>query len=130
MNIPKQYLPIMPYLVVNNARQFADFMKTVFGATEQMIMPTADNKIMHGELRIQDAVIMFADAGDKWKQKTAALYLCVDANTATQLYNRALENEAKSLQTPEKREYGFSAGVEDPFGNQWFMVEHGDEIKP
>lgn len=120
----------MRYLVVNNATQFAEFMKTVFGATEQLIVPATDNKIMHGELRIQDAVLMFADAGDTWKQKTASLYLCVDANPATSLFNRALQHGAKSLQEPQKREYGFSAGVEDPFGNQWFMVKHGDEIKP
>lgn len=122
MEIPKQYLPIMPYLVIHHAKKFSIFMQSVFGATEQLIVPTDDNKIMHGELRINDAVVMFADSSEGWKEKPAAMYLCVDE--VNDIYERALQHGATSLQKPDKREYGFSAGVQDPFGNQWFMVKH------
>ncbi len=54
----------MPYLVLNDGKGFAEFAKSVFGATEQLIAPTDDNKIGHGELKIYDAVIMFANSGD------------------------------------------------------------------
>jgi uncharacterized glyoxalase superfamily protein PhnB len=121
MNIPQQYLPVMPYLILNNAKAFIEFARAVFGANEQLIAPADNDKIMHGELKIHDAVIMFADAGDNWKEKTAAMYMYVD--DVNNVYNKALKNSCKSLQSPEQKEYGFTAGFEDPFGNHWFIVE-------
>lgn len=125
MKIPEQYLPVMPYLILDDAMAFAEFAKSVFGATEQLIAPTDDNKIMHGELRIHDAVIMFANSGDSWLQKTAAMYLHV--MNVNEVYARALSNNAKSLVEPQQKEYGYSAAFEDPFGNQWFIVEPARE---
>jgi PhnB protein len=94
-------------------------------ATEQLIVPTDDNKIMHGELRIYDGVIMFANSGNNWIQKTAAMHLHV--YNVNDIYNRALKQGAKSLGEPQQKDYGYSAGFEDPFGNQWFIVEAGKE---
>ena len=111
----------MPYLIINNARDFVDFTRVVFGATEQLIVPTDDDKIMHGEIRIHEAVIMFGDAGDNWKVKTAAMYIYVsDVNS---VYSKALKQHAASLQAPEQKDYGYTAAFGDPFGNQWFIVE-------
>ena len=121
MKIPEQYLPVMPYLMVDNAQGLLSFAKTVFGATEQLIVPTEDDKIMHGEIRIGDAVIMFADATDQWKTKPAAMYMYV--KDVKEVYNSALKNGAKNLEEPGQKDYGFSAGFEDPYGNHWFVAE-------
>jgi uncharacterized glyoxalase superfamily protein PhnB len=119
MKMPEQYLPVMPYLIVKDAKKFMDFVKEVFNATEQLVMPADSDKIMHGELKIYDAVIMFADASDSWKEKTAAMYIHVDNVNDT--YHLALKKGAKILQPPEKKEYGYTAGFEDPFTNQWLL---------
>lgn len=121
MKIPEQYLPVMPYLIVDKAKALLSFTKSVFGAIEQLIVPAEDDKIMHGEIRIGDAVIMFADATNQWKTKTAAMYMYV--NDVKEVYNLALKNGAKSLEEPQQKEYGFSAGFEDPYGNHWFIAE-------
>lgn len=121
MKIPQQYLPVMPYLIVKDSMAFLNFAKEVFNAGEQLIVPAENQQIMHGELRIGDAVIMFSEASEQWKEKTAAMYIYVDSVGET--YRRALSNEAKSLEAPNKKEYGYSAGIEDPFGNHWFIVE-------
>jgi PhnB protein len=121
MKIPSHYLPLMPYLIVNNAKAFAGFAKNVFGATEQLIVPDDANKIIHGELKINDAVIMFAESTDMYKEKTAGLYTYVD--DVEKVYKAALENGAKSLVPATTRDYGASAGFEDPFGNQWWIVQ-------
>ena len=60
MKIPSQYTRLMPYLIVPNAADFIGFMKEVFGAEEQIIVPRSEGVIMHGELRIGDAVIHHA----------------------------------------------------------------------
>ncbi|GAL83317.1 transposase [Sporocytophaga myxococcoides] len=121
MNIPKNYLPVMPYLILKEAKAFMDFAKRVFEAKEQLIVPGENETIMHGELKIHDAIIMFAQAGEIWTEKTAGMYIYVtDVN---KVYQKALENGSTTLMAPEKKEYGYSGGFEDPFGNHWWIVE-------
>ncbi len=120
MNIPQQYRPVMPYLIVNNARAFADFANKVFNAEEQLIVPR-EEKIRHGELKINEAVIMFADATESWKTKTAGMYMYVE--DVNNVYNRAMEQGSKGLMPPQQQSYGYTAGFEDPFENHWYIVE-------
>ena len=121
MNLPAQYLPVMPYLILDKAVSFLNFMKAVFAASEQMVVPGEGHSIVHGELKIHDAVIMFASSTDQWKQKTGAMFIYV-SNVDT-VYNDALHHGAKMLEAPVKRDYGYTAGFEDPFGNNWYVVQ-------
>jgi len=121
MKIPSQYLPIMPYLILKEASAFLQFMKSVFNATEQLLVPADGNKIRHGELRINDAVIMFADATEQWQEKPAGMYVYVAQVPET--YAKAMAQGATSLMEPQPREYGFTAGFKDAFGNDWWIVE-------
>lgn len=124
MKIPSNYLPVMPYLIMDKSAQFLEYAKKVFGAKEQMIVPDESDpsrSIMHGEIRIHDAVIMFAQSTDTWKQKSAGMFIYVE--NADNVYNAGIEQGGTSLQKPEKKEYGYSGGFEDPFGNQWWIVQ-------
>ena len=120
MKIPENYLPVMPYLILDKAASFLEFAKKVFGATEQLIVPGEDDRgIMHGEIKIHNAVIMFANSNENWKQKTSGMFIYVE-NVDT-VYMTALEMGAKSLQQPNQQSYAYAAGFEDPFGNQWWI---------
>jgi PhnB protein len=121
MKIPSQYLPVMPYLIIREARVLAEFCGTVFNATIQEWVEDQDGRIMHGEIRINDAVIMFGEASENWAEKPAAMFIYVEKVDET--YEKALINGAKSLDKPNQKEYGYTAGFEDDFGNQWFIVE-------
>jgi uncharacterized glyoxalase superfamily protein PhnB len=121
MKIPEQYLPLMPYLILRNAQAFVDFAKFVFGATEQMMVPDEKGQIMHGELKIFDAVVMIADASDEFKEKPAGMYIYVDDVDA--IYKRATERGADPLMPPQEKDYGYTAGFEDAFGNQWWVAQ-------
>jgi len=122
MNIPSEYLPVMPYLILDKASDFLAYAKKVFNAHEQMIVPgEGERSIMHGELRIGEGVIMFAQSNENWKQKSAGMFLFIE--DVDRVYNAGIEQGGKSLQKPEKKEYGYSAGFEDPFGNQWWITE-------
>lgn len=80
MKIPENYLPVMPYLILADAASFLEYAKKVFRATEQMIVPAEDNRsIIHGEIKIHNAVIMFAQANENWNQKTAGMFIYVDS---------------------------------------------------
>lgn len=119
MKIPEQYLPVMPCLILSDTQGFLQFAKDVFDATEQLIVASEDNRIRHGEIRIGDAIVMFGEAGN-WREKTSAMYLHVD--DVNNVYDKAIRQGAKSLEAPQQKEYGYTAGFEDPYGNQWFIV--------
>jgi len=122
MKIPENYLPVMPYLIVSDAPAFLEYTKKVFGATEQMIVPGDDGRaIMHGEIKIGDAVIMFANATAQWAEKTGGMFIFVE--DLNRVYNAAIEQGGTSLQKPVRQDYGFSAGFEDPFGNHWWITQ-------
>lgn len=120
MKIPDNYLPVMPYLIMDKAGSFLDFAKKVFGAKEQLIVPAEDDRgIMHGEIKIHNAVIMFANSTETWKQKTSGMFIYVE--NVDNVYMAALEMGAKSLEQPIQKSYAYAAGFEDPFGNQWWI---------
>jgi len=122
MHIPPNYLPVMPYLILDKAPEFLEYAKKVFGAEEQMIVPGEEaHSVVHGEIKIHNAVIMFAQSTDTWKEKSAGMFIFVE--NVDRVYNAAIEQGGNSLQKPEKKEYGYSAGFEDPFGNQWWITQ-------
>lgn len=122
MKIPSTYLPVMPYLILEKAPEFLEYAKKVFGAKEQMIVPgEGERSIMHGEISIHDAVIMFAQSNENWSQKTAGMFLFVE--DVDRVYNGGIEQGGISLYAPMQQDYGYSAGFEDPFGNQWWITQ-------
>jgi uncharacterized glyoxalase superfamily protein PhnB len=58
MNIPEQYNQLMPYLILKGTDGFRKFMEKVFEAKEQLIVPGKGGTVMHGELRIGEAVMV------------------------------------------------------------------------
>ncbi|MFT3677518.1 MAG: VOC family protein [Chitinophagaceae bacterium] len=121
MTIPEQYLPVMPYLILPDAAAFHVFMKEVFAAEDQLIIPDEHQRIMHGELKIGAAVIMFAEATEQWKARSAGMFIYVE--NVDKIYNNALKAGSKDLMSPEQRDYGYTAGVQDRWDNQWWLVQ-------
>ncbi|MEP7317648.1 MAG: VOC family protein [Panacibacter sp.] len=121
MVAPDYYLPVMPYLIINKAYDFIDFVQRVFDAKTQLIVPREEGVIMHGEITIGKAAIMICDANETYKPRPAGMFLLIQ--NVDELYHKGLANGAVSLQEPDAREYGRSAGFEDVFGNQWWLTQ-------
>jgi PhnB protein len=121
MKIPSQYNRLMPYMILPNASRFIVFMKDVFGAEEQMIVPRSEGIIMHGELKIGESVIMFADVTVDFEARPAGVFIYVE--NVDETYKKALAAGAISKMQPTKMEYGYSCGFKDAFGNDWWPVE-------
>jgi PhnB protein len=121
MKYPAHYNRLMPYLILPQASKFPEFMKKIFGAREGIMVPRSENVIMHGELHIGDAVIMFADTTPENRPRPAGIYIYVEDVDET--YRNALNLGAKSLRAPEQQPYGYSCGFHDPFGNDWWPVQ-------
>jgi PhnB protein len=121
MKTPGYYLPVMPYLIIDKVADFIEFAKTVFNAEEKLIVPGEDGRIVHGEICIGKAVIMFTDSTDHYKPFPAGMFLLIENIDA--VFHRAISYGAVCLQSPGDREYGRSAGFQDRFGNQWCLTQ-------
>ena len=123
MKIPVQYNRLMPYLIVPEAYKFIEFTKNIFGATEQTIVPRtgSENVIMHGEVRIGDAVVMFADVTEQFASKPAGMLIYVE--NVDETHKKAIAWGASSLMEPGQQPYGYTSGFHDPFGNDWWIVQ-------
>ena len=122
VNFPKDYQQVMPYLIIQNATGFIDFMKEVFDATEKVKHMRDENIIMHGEVLVGESVIMFADATAAFAPRTSGMFVYV-AN-ADAAYDKALKAGAVSIMPVSDQPYGRSGGVTDPFGNTWWITTH------
>ena len=122
MKIPEQYTQLMPYLILKGTDDFRKFMVNVFEASEQMIVPAEDGTVMHGELKIGNAVVMFAEAGGQFHVMNAGMFIYVDNADTT--YKKALAAGAVTVkgQEPSDKDYGRTCGVTDPFGNVWWIT--------
>lgn len=121
MKIPPQYNRLMPYLIIPDAPGFIAFMKEVFAAREQVLVPRSEGIIMHGELRMGDSVIMFADATPEFAARPAGMFIYVEDVRDT--YSKAMAAGAISVMEPGQQSYGFTCGFKDPFGNDWWPTQ-------
>ncbi len=120
LQIPEGYQRVMPYLVIQNAEAFFNFMQKVFDATEKYRTMRDETKIAHAELQIGGSTIMFADSTEQWKTQTAGMFVYV--SNADETYNTALAEGATSVMEMSDQSYGRSGGIIDPFGNVWWIT--------
>ena len=119
---PESYNSVSPYLVVNGAQATIDFLVTVFGASQLRIIPGDDGKLTHGEVRIDDTVVMLADAIEGWPAVPAHVHIYVADVDAT--YARALKAGATSVQEPvQKDDLDKRGGVRDAGGTTWWISQ-------
>jgi PhnB protein len=125
--IPEGYRSVTPYLIVREASKLIEFLQKAFLARERFRSPLPDGTIQHAEVMIGDSVVMLADAGGPWKPMQANINLYVEDCDGT--YRRAMEAGGKSLREPATQFYGDrSAGVEDPWGNLWWISTHVEDV--
>jgi len=133
--IPDGYHSIQPYLHIRGAADAIKFYKKAFNATERMCMPQPDGRIGHAEIQLGDSCIMLADEHPEtgiyspahFGGSPVSIMFYVEDCDAT--YKQALAAGAKSLREPADQHYGDRmAGVEDPFGFQWWIGTHMKDV--
>jgi len=118
--IPEGYQTVMPYLILKDASAFIEFTQKVFNA-ELVSKHMRDEKIiMHAEIRIGNSIIMFADSTEQFQPRPAGFFIYVDNIDTT--YKDALGNGASVVTEVTDQSYGRSGGVQDAFGNTWWIT--------
>jgi len=135
--IPDGYPRVIPSLAIDGASKAIDFYREVLGATERMRMDGPDGKVGHAELQLGDSVIFvadeFPDMGFLGPKKVGGtpvnLSVYVDDVDAT--FEHAIGAGAKVLRPVENQFYGDRSGqFEDPFGHQWNVATHVEDVPP
>jgi PhnB protein len=135
--IPDGYHTVTPYLIVQGAAAAIEFYKKALGATELFRMPGPGGKVAHAEIQIGNSRIMLADEHPEMGAKApgpsggspVGLMLYVEDVDAR--FNRAVAAGAKVKKPLADQFYGDRSGsVTDPFGHQWTIATHKEDVSP
>ena len=135
--IPDTYPRVSPHLSVAGATEAIEFYKSVLGASERMRMEMPGGAIAHAELGLGGSVIMIGDetpGGTDPSPKTlggSPVALFVYVEDVDDVFKRALEGGATSVQDPEDHFYGDRVAMfDDPFGHRWNIATHIEDVPP
>jgi PhnB protein len=135
--IPDGYHSVTPYLCVKGAAQAIEFYKKAFLATERMRIAQPDGRVGHAELQVGDSVIMLSDEfpeiGARSPQSLGGspvgIHLYVE--DADAIFSQAVAAGAKIKRPIADQFYGDRlGGVEDPFGHNWWISTHKEDLSP
>lgn len=136
-SIPDGYHAVTPYLFIKGAARAIEFYKQVFGAAERMRLATPDGTIMHAELIIGDSAIMLAEETPAMRALSpqtiggTPVMLHTYVADVDAVFKSALAAGAIELQPPQDKFYGDrSASITDPFGHQWGIATHKEDVTP
>lgn len=121
MKLPQGHQTLMPYLMLNKAVDFYAFIKKVFNAEQTLRKFREDGEtIMHSEIQINGSTIMYCETTEDWKTQTANLFIYVEDVDET--FKKAVDAGAEVIMPLSNQDYGRTCGVQDPFGNTWWIT--------
>jgi PhnB protein len=136
--VPEAYGSVTISLIVSPCAEAIEFYKSAFGAEEATPpMIDADGMVSHAEIRIGDTIVMLSDEQPESPNKsprsagttTAVLFLYTE--DVDSLWERAISLGAREVYPLSLQFYGDKGGrVEDPFGHQWGLAEHVEDVSP
>lgn len=135
--IPAGFHTLTPYLTVKDGAEAIDFYKRAFGAKERLRMPGPDGKTVgHAEIIIGDSIVMLSSEMPGCNKSPETLggtpvSLCLYVEDSDASFKRAVDAGAEVLRPIEDQFYGDrSGGVIDPFGHQWWLMTHKEDVSP
>ena len=126
MFVPAGFATVAPYLVVEDAADYVDFLVAGLGGVHVGSSTDPDGRIANAQVRFGDgaaaATIMVSDATDAFPSGTAALYLYVADADAT--IAQAMAAGATAISPIADMPYGDrQGGVVDPWGMTWWVSQ-------
>ncbi|SEG98014.1 Uncharacterized conserved protein PhnB, glyoxalase superfamily [Nonomuraea solani] len=126
-------MTVTPYLMVHSAKQFTEFAAHVFGAEARNVIPLEGDpeRVVHGEVRIGESLVYFADARVDGAQclppyrkgdDPARVQMYVTWPDPAKAYEAAIAQGATPIVEVTEQEGGTKmGGWVDPFGTLWWV---------
>src|ERR1700747_3623602 len=135
--IPEGYHTATPYLIVTGAAKAIEFYKKAFVAEEMMRMAQPDGRIGHAEIKIGDSPIMLADEFPEMGARSpqslggSPVSILLYVEDVHAFAKRAAAAGTKVIRPVKDQFYGDRSGsFEDPFGHQWHIATHVEDVAP
>jgi PhnB protein len=125
--VPEGLNNVNAYMHPLRAEPLIRFLRNAFGAEEIAKYASPDGVVHHAQIRVGDSVVEMGEAHGKYEPMKSMFYLYVPDVDA--LYRRAITAGATSIHEPKDQPYGDRVGgVNDAFGNQWYIASHIKDV--
>ena len=128
---------LIPHLICKGAGKAFDFYKKAFGAEELFRVPGPDGAVMHGEMKIGKSTVYLAD---EFPQMGCVSPQSLNGSPVTvhmyvqdvdKAFKKATDAGATAAMPPTDMFWGDRyAKVTDPFGHQWSIATHKEDVPP
>lgn len=117
---PDGYTSVAPYLTVNGAKETIEFLVKVFDAVRLRMIAGSNGMLAHGEVRIDDTVLMFTDAVEGWPATPSHVHIYVEDVDKT--FARAIDAGAIVVKQPvQDGDTDKRGGFTDAGGTTWWV---------
>jgi uncharacterized glyoxalase superfamily protein PhnB len=124
---PEGLRAVTPYFQPRDAGKMIEFLKQAFQAETIERFDAPDGTVLHAKMRIGDSIVEMSDAHGEYQPMPMTMHVYVP--DTDKVYARALSAGATSLREPRDEPYGDrNSGVQDPFGNRWFIATHIKDV--
>lgn len=136
---PEGHPSLTPYLTVSNANEAIDFYQKAFGFKLSSEPMRKDNAVMHAEMQLNDAKIMFAPEGVMGSERLApntnktpsSIGLFVYVEDVDSFFETAKKAGAQVIDPPEDAFWGDRmCRLRDPFGYDWSFATNKKDFDP
>jgi PhnB protein len=124
---PAGYATVNPFIITHDADGLIDFLKQVFEVTERPEARTLDDDglLLHAELAIGNATIIFAERKPGWPFTPSLLQVYVDDVDTTLRVARQL---GATVVTDPTDFFGDTfSRFRDPWSNLWWVYRHSGQ---
>ena len=122
MNLPQGFHTLTPYMFVDNADRYIEFLVDAFGAEEVLRANRDDGKIANAQVRLGDSTFMLSESSSDFPAMCSAYYLYVE--DADESVKKAVGNGAELIMEVSDMPYGDrQGGVLDTVGNIWWISQ-------
>lgn len=135
--IPQGYHTATPYLVCRDAGRAIDFYVKAFGAKEVVRMPGPDGKVMHGEFRIGDSMVMIGEEMPAYGAKSpqslggSPVNIFLYVPNVDKAFAQAVAAGCTVTMPLADQFWGDRYGkLSDPFGHLWGLATHTEDVAP
>jgi len=127
-HIPNGFTSLTPYFIIDDGDKFLRFLDQAFEC-EVVDVHREDGNMRHAAIRIFGSMIEASAGNEKYPARKFALHLYVPDCDA--VYAKALAAGGISIFEVTDMPYGErSGGIEDPFGNQWYIATQQIDMYP
>ena len=124
--IPDGYHTLTPAIIIPEAADAIAFFEKAFGAKTRLRMDGPDGSIAHAEIEIGDSVVML---GTAMGRPAVHLHAMLYVKNCDAIFDRALDAGATAKEPLSDKFYGDRSGtVRDPFGNEWTIATHKEDV--